>query len=113
VSGPGTYQVEVLATAPNVSNVDVSPREITIQVDRRVSEVFPLTVANASDKDDLLAIDGIEPEVSQVTVSGAESVVSRVDEVILPVTLEQNLDDFDSSFTPYAIDAAGQRISDV
>ena len=51
--------------------------------------------------------------MSQVTVSGPETVVSRVTQVILPVSLDQQINDFTAPFTPYAIDAGGQRISDV
>ncbi len=113
ISGPGTYQVDIMASAPNVSEISVSPKEITVQVDRRVSRIFPLTTSAADEADELRAIESITPEVSQVTVTGPESVVARITQVVLAVSLEQQVDDFDTAVTPYAVDATGQRISDV
>lgn len=58
-------------------------------------------------------MNDISPEVSQVTVSGPSSVVERVENVILPVTIDSQVSTFSDYFIPYAVDANGQRVSEV
>jgi YbbR domain-containing protein len=114
ISEPGTFQVDVVAEAPGISSISVEPEELTIQIDQRISEVFPLTATNSDPEGDSSStIQDSEPSVSQVTVTGPECAVERVSQVILPVTIDQQTQDFDAAFEPQALDANGQRISEV
>jgi YbbR domain-containing protein len=111
---PGTYQVEIVAEAPGISSISVEPEELTIQVDQRISQVFPLTPTEAEPEGDSRStIQGTEPSVTQVTVTGPQSALERVATVILPITIDQQTQDFDAAFEPQALDANGQRIAEV
>jgi len=113
VNGPGTFTVPVLVNSPDVSRKSVDPEELTIQVDERVTKIFPLTIQNASEPDASRLVDNVAPEVSQVTVSGPSSAVDRVAAVFLPITVEQQVSDYDALFSPYAADDSGQQIMEV
>lgn len=113
VNGAGTFTVPVLVNAPDVSRKSADPSELTIQVDERVTQVFPLTVRNVSEPDVSRSVENVVPEVSQVTVTGPSSAVDRVSAVILPITVGQEVSDYDARFTPYAADASGQQITEV
>lgn len=113
IDGPGTYQVPLIVDSPQVNERSVEPGEVSIQVDDRVTALFPLTNQNTSEGDQTRSISDVAPEVSQVTVSGPSSAVDRIESVVLPVSLGQQVDDFDGTFTPYAADGSGQPITEV
>lgn len=113
VTGPGTFTVPVIVNSPDVSERSVEPKELTIQIDERVTKVFPLTVRNASEPDVSRQVENVVPEVSQVTVTGPSSAVDRVTAVILPITVGQEVSDYNALVAPYAVDAAGQQIIEV
>lgn len=113
VTGPGTFTVPVIVNSPDVSETSVEPKELTIQIDERVTKVFPLTVRNASEPDVSRQVENVVPEVSQVTVTGPSSAVDRVTAVILPITVGQEVSDYNALVAPYAVDAAGQQIMEV
>lgn len=113
IQEPGTYRVPLIVSSPDVNERAVEPREISIQVDDRVTRVFPLTITNVSEGDQTRSIETASPEVSQVTISGPSSAVDRVVSVVLPVSLGEEVNDYDGMFTPYAVDASGQPITEV
>lgn len=113
IDSPGEYQAPLVADVPNVNNQSIEPNEVTIQVDERVSENFPLNVTFTNPADQTRTISGIVPSVSQVTVTGPTSAVERVADVILPVTFERQTESFDETYMPFAIDGDGQRVSEV
>lgn len=114
VNGPGEYRLPLIVEAPDTSaRISVDPEQVQVQIDALVSEVMPLKVTNTLPQDDPRTVSEIVPEVSQVTVSGPSSAVERVDQVVLPVSLDNRNETFTDIFTPYAIDANGQRVSEV
>jgi len=113
IDAPGTYRVPLVVEAPNVSDRSVEPDEVLIQVDERVSEIFPLHVTSSDPADQTRAVGDIEPSVSQVTVTGPKSAVDRVAEVALPVTIDRQTQNYNATYTPYAVDNAGQRVTEV
>lgn len=116
ITGPGTFQVDVLVTgAEDVDKVAVSPSTVTIQVDERVTRIVPVRVQATTSSGSPLttSLDGIQPLVSQVTVSGPKSAVDRVEEAQLPVTVNQQLGAYETSAAPFAVDAEGLRITEV
>lgn len=66
IGGPGTYQVPLIVDSPNVNRRSVEPDQVSIQVDDRVTAVFPLTIENLTDGDQTRSIRDVLPEVSQV-----------------------------------------------
>jgi YbbR domain-containing protein len=113
INEAGTFQVPVIVSGADVSEVTVEPGQITIQVDERMSRVVPVRVSTG-DSASVAIGNEIVPSVSQVTVSGPRSAVERVTEVILPVPLDEaQVSDYDSLVTPYAVDAEGLRINEV
>lgn len=114
IRGPGDYRLPLIVEAPDTSaRISVEPEQVQVQIDALVSEVMPLKVRNTLPKDDPRTVSDIVPEVSQVTVSGPSSAVERVAQVVLPITLDNQNDTFTDIFTPYAIDANEQRVSEV
>jgi len=113
ITEPGTYLVSLEVEVDDVSDHSVEPREVTIQVDAKVSEIFTLTVSFIDTMDQSRAIGSVVPVVSQVTVTGPTSAVDRIVEVILPVTIEQQSQSYDEAYVPYAVDETGQRVTEV
>ena len=114
VTAPGEYRLRLRASTPNgPSTRRVEPRELLVRVEENISRDMPLEIEKAVPPDDPRLIGAIKPEVSQVTVSGPSTAVGRVDRVILPVTIDNQSNDFQETFIPYAVDAAGQRVSEV
>ena len=113
VTGPGSFTVPVVVDAPDVSDKSVEPSTVNIQVDQRVTRVFPLTLQNISEPDASRRVDDVVPEVSQVTVSGPSSAINRVAEIVLPVSVGEEISDFEALFSPYAADASRQQITEI
>lgn len=114
INGPGTYQAPVVAsTTMDIRELDVSPDTISVQVEEEVSENFPLIVENQAFAGDARRVADITPDVSEVTVRGTESVVGRVDRVLLPVQLDGQTADFTMEIEPYAVGEDDQRIQEV
>lgn len=114
VNGPGDYRLPVIVTGPNTSaQISVEPDQVQVQIDELVTEVMPLEVQSTLPQEDPRTISEIVPEVSQVTVSGPSSAVSRVERVTMPVSLDNQNESFTDIFIPYAVDVNGQRVSEV
>lgn len=114
VEGPGEYRLPLIVEAPDTSaRISAEPGQVQVQIDELVSNLMPLQAQSTLPEDDPRTISEIVPEVSQVTVSGPSSAVERVSEVVLPVSLDNRNESFTDIFTPYAIDANGQRVSEV
>lgn len=114
ISGPGSYQLPVIAeTTGNVREISVSPDTVSVQVEEQISRNFPLTVENQQFADDARRIIDINPEVSEVTVTGTESAVSRIEHVVLPVSIQEQSSDFVDMIEPYAVDEENQRVQEV
>lgn len=114
VTEPGEYRVPVVVEAPDGANEqELEPTEVSIQVEERISRVFPLTVETINDTDSPTQIEGVSPEITQVTVTGPSSAVERVNQVALPVELESETSDFEASLVPIAVDTEFQPISEI
>lgn len=110
----GEYRVPLIVNAPEGSSrFTVEPSEVPITVEEHVTEVMPLEVERTVNEDDPREITAITPETTQVTLSGPSSAVNRVDRVVLPVTIDNQSATFEETYTPYALDANGQRVSEV
>ncbi len=114
VTEPGEYRLKLRASTPNGPNErSVEPSEVPVTIEEHVSNVMPLVVEPAIPEDDPRQVGEITPDVSQVTVSGPSSAVARVDRVLLPIAIDNQTTSFEETYTPYAVDASGQRVSEV
>lgn len=113
VNGPGDYLVPLSANVPNGNDYSIEPGEVSIQVDERISENFPLTPLPTNTSDQTRTVGDIVPDPSQVTVSGPTSAIERVADVILPVAIDRQTESFDETYVPFAVDSEGQRVSEV
>jgi YbbR domain-containing protein len=114
IDGPGTFEVPLIGTTTSdIRDLDVSPDTLSIQVEEVVSENFPLTVENQVMVNDARRIVDISPDVSEVTVTGAQSAVDRIERVVLPVSVDRQSRDFTDTITPYAVDDKNQRVQEV
>ena len=114
VDGPGSYELPVVATTDeDVREIEVSPDSVPVQIEEEVSRNFALTVENQVLADDARRIVDINPEVSEVTVTGTASAVNRIERVVLPVSLQDRSGDFTASIEPYAVNDEGQRVQEV
>lgn len=114
VEDAGEYRLPVIVEAPDTSNrITVEPRTVRVQIDEMTSQVLPIEIQETFSDDATREVNTITTDVSQVTVSGPTSAVERVETVILPVTIDTQVTSFSEYFTPYAVDANGQRVSEV
>lgn len=114
IDGSGTFEVPLVAsTSTDIRDIEVSPDSISVQVEEEVSENFPLTVENQVLADNAHRIVDISPEVSEVTVTGTESAVNRIEQIVLPVSIDSQSSDFTDMITPYAVDEDKQRVQEV
>ncbi|MGN6033146.1 MAG: CdaR family protein [Thermomicrobiales bacterium] len=115
VNGPGTYLLPLHASgADGVDSLRTEPREVQVVIEQRETKVFPLTVSKApASGTESRQIGQVSPSVSQVTVTGPSSFMSRIAQVLLPITISQQSSEFTGTFTPVAVDAQGQAINEV
>lgn len=114
VTEPGEYRLPIVVEAPDTSNrITVDPKTVTVQIDEITSKVIPIEIQETSTDNGTRVINNISTDVSQVTVTGPSSAVGRVENVILPVTIDTQVSSFNEYFIPYAVDANGQRVSEV
>lgn len=114
VSKPGEYRLKLMVTTPDGPNErSVDPKELPVTIEEEISQIMPIEIQETIPDDDPREISSINPETTQVTVSGPSSSVERVDKVFLPVSIDNHLTSFEDLFTPYAVDDKGQRVSEV
>lgn len=115
VDGPNTYLLPLhVSGADGLDSVRTEPREVQVVIEQRETKVFPLTVSKApASGTESRQIGQVSPSASQVTVTGPSSFMSRIAQVLLPITISQQTSEFTGTFTPVAVDAQGQPISEV
>ena len=111
---PGSYVVDVnVAEPPDIWSARSEPRRINIQIERRVSIVFPVVPVVENDLGPNQRVGAVKPSASEVVVSGPESSVGQVAAVELPVDIGDRTTNFSTVFTPRAVDAGGLEIGGV
>src|SRR3954451_9267806 len=114
VEGPGNYQAEVKVDLPAAAHVEsIDPARVALVVDETTSRTLHLDIAPARIQDPTRRLGDIEPEVSQVSVSGPKRLVDNVSRVVLPIDIGNHTDDFTADFLPVALDPASQPIPEV
>lgn len=114
VTGAGEYQLPLLVTAPDGSaDFSVQPASVQVEVDDVMSRVMALEVQKVTLEGDRRIIGDTVPDPSQVTVTGPSTAVERVDRVMVQVALDAQTQSYSKLFSPFAIDANGQRVTEV
>jgi YbbR domain-containing protein len=114
ITQPGTYSVSVVAQKPeDVWEVSTSPKTMNIVVENLATQGFPISASYTSADQSQQEVESFVPEVSEVTVTGPESLLSRIASVVLPIDVEGQAGTVVGSYTPVAEDANGQTIAGV
>ncbi len=114
VQGPGSYTVPVtLVVPPAVRVARITPPRLSIVVDETASRTVHLDVQTTPPKDATRQIASVQPEVSEVTVSGPRRLVDEVARVVLPIDIGDRTTTFTDQFTAVAQNAQGQPIPEV
>ncbi len=114
VSGAGTYEVPVrLSLDRDVRRVSVEPREVSIVVQETVSEIETVQYVPPDNVEGTKQIGPLEPEVTEVTVTGSRSVMDTIDRVIVPIDIGDRTSTFTGEFRPIAVTRDGVQVNDV
>lgn len=115
IDGPGTYQLRIELEEPGtVRTYEVRPSEIAVNVEETMTRSFALDYrVSDTPQNDTRRVGDLQPDVSEVSVSGARSLVERVVTVILPIDIGTRTEDFRATFEPRALDLEGNEIREV
>lgn len=91
----------------------MTPSKVTVNVEETMTRSFPLNYRLPDLLEDTRQVGDLRPDVSEVSVSGARSLVERVATVTLPIDIGTRSDDFRATFEPRALDADGNEIREV
>ncbi len=114
VTNPGIYELPISLDSPEgVWRSELNPSIASIEVERSASKPFGLApVISDLDQNNLRTVT-VYPDVNQVTVSGASSLVDSIAKVVLPVQVGGGTQTFEDVYIPEARDADGAVIAGV
>ncbi|HEV2109020.1 MAG TPA: CdaR family protein [Thermomicrobiales bacterium] len=114
VNRAGTYEVPVRVSLDHdVRRVLAEPREVSIVVQETVSEIETVQYIPPDDVEGTKQIGALEPEVTEVTVTGSRSVMDTIDRVIVPIDTGDRTSTFTGEFRPIAVTSDGVQVNDV
>lgn len=112
--GQGTHVVPLRAeVARRATVVDISPRQITVNLEVREERLKDLQVIVSAEPPAGFARGDIQTDVRQVTVSGPASRVAQVAMTQVQVDLSQQRSDFDDDIRVIPVDSDGSPVSGV
>jgi YbbR domain-containing protein len=110
--GPVSLPVRIAASDPRIQVLDFEPHRITVQVDRVTSRDVPVRVVIVSVPSGFELGDPTTDDTT-VTVSGPQSVVSKVVEALARVTIDPSGIDVNRTVDLSPVDADGNPLSPV
>ena len=114
IEQPGTYSVKVVAPKPDeVWEISTNPKTMNVVVELLDTRGFPIKASYVSSDQSEQQVQSFEPSVSEVTVTGPQSLIERIEAVVLPVDLDGQTGRFTGSYTPLAQDVNGETIAGV
>lgn len=113
VGEPGTYVLPVEVSAPAAVEREITPAQLSIIVDTSASRAFTLEWELEPVDDTTRLVGEIIPSVSEVTVSGPQSIVERVDRVLFRIDIGERTQSFTADFDIIAVDENGVPIPEV
>lgn len=112
--GPGEYTVPLRASvARQAVAVDISPRQITVRLEVLQSELKPVRVDIVTPAPMVYSVGEPVLDLRQIEVSGPESKVSQVTEVLVPVPLEGQRTTYESDVRAIPVDIDGNTVTGV
>jgi YbbR domain-containing protein len=114
VKGAGSYEVPVrISLEHDVRRVSVNPREVSIIVQETISEVMSVQYLPPEEVEGTKQIGQLEPEVTEVTVTGSRTVMETIDRVIVPIEIGDRTSTFTGEFPAIAVTRDGVQVNDV
>lgn len=113
---PGDYTVPIkaeLSPDKHASIVGTTPRQLNIRLEARLTELKPVRAQITSLPAAIYAVSAPQIDLPQVEVTGPESRVSRVEEVLAKVSLEDQRTAYDENVTLVPVDASGATVNGV
>ena len=112
---PGKHQLnlQIQVGEHPVQIVQVSPNSITVTLEPLVTQSFPLNVDITGQPATGYQVGNLTVDVEQVTVTGAQSLVSRVKRVSVPVNLGGAREGISSSASITAYDKTNQEVNGI
>jgi YbbR domain-containing protein len=112
--GPGEHTVPLHAdVARQALPVDISPRQITVRLEVLQSELKPVRVEIVTIPPMVYSAGEPVLDLRQIEVSGAESLVSQVTEVLVPVPLAGQRTTYENDMRAVPVDIDGNTVTGV
>ncbi|MBE2272279.1 MAG: hypothetical protein IAE80_28850 [Anaerolinea sp.] len=114
--GPGEHTIQLqyrVAPQRNAVVLDISPRQITVDLELEESKLIPVTEELTSEPALAYSLEGITFDELLVTVRGPESLVSQVVEAHVPLDLAGMRVQFEDDVRPIPVDADGNPVQGV
>ncbi|MEO8394633.1 MAG: CdaR family protein [Chloroflexota bacterium] len=112
--GPGEHTVKLqAATARQAAVVAISPSQITVELETQESQLKPVRVNILSQPPVVYTVSDPTLDVLQVTVSGPQSRVAQVTEVLAQVALQNQRTSYEDDIKVIPVDADGHIVSGV
>lgn len=112
--GPGEHTVPLRATvARQAVAVDISPRQMTVRLEVLQSELKPVRVDIVTPAPMVYSTGEPVLDQRQIEVSGPQSKVSQVTEVLVPVALANQRTTYESDVRAIPVDVDGNTVTGV
>ncbi len=112
--GPGEHTVKLQAvTARQAAVVAISPSQITVELETEESQLKPVRVNILSQPPVVYTVSDPTLDALQVTVSGPQSRVAQVTEVLAQVALQSQRSNYEDDIKVLPVDADGHIVSGV
>jgi YbbR domain-containing protein len=112
--GPGEHTVPLRATvARQAVAVDISPRQMTVRLEVLQSELKPVRVDIVTPAPMVYSMGEPVLDQRQIEVSGPQSKVSQVTEVLVPVALANQRTTYESDVRAIPVDVDGNTVTGV
>jgi YbbR domain-containing protein len=105
--------VHVVALDDRVQVLDFEPQQITIELDRVTTQSVPVLATIIGTLPPGLTLGTIVVDQPNATVTGPQSVISKVTNVLARVTIDPSGIDFNRMVDLIAVDSAGNQLSPV
>jgi len=112
--GPGEHTIQLQAkTARQAAVVSISPLQVTVKLETQESQLKPVRVNITSQPPLVYTVSDPALDVLQVTVSGPQSKVAQVTEVVAQVSLQNQRSSYEDDIKVIPVDADGHMVSGV
>jgi YbbR domain-containing protein len=112
--GPGEHTVELKwSVARQASVVAISPRQITVRLEVQESQLKPVRVNITAQPPLIYSVGEPTLDTRQVTISGPQSKVAQVSEVLATLSLESQRTNFENDVRVTPVDADGRTVTGV